>query len=125
MTFNRKKVALDLQFIVPEASLLDFARQQLDSADQDCRDVAKALLDTTDVTVRTKDTLAENIDRKQPLDLAPYFDHWIGDAIEAAQRLLSSETQEARNMAKCLIEQSQAIAASKESFLKEAKRVRG
>lgn len=96
----------------------------LQSGIQDERDVAKALLDTTEVTIRTQNELRDSTTNNGSCDLAPYFDHWIGDAIDAAARILkSSVNDDIRNVAKCLIGQSKAISQSKESFLREIKRV--
>lgn len=114
---------VNLQFVVPEEQVLSTARALSHSPDQSVRDVAKCLLDTTAVTVRTRNELAAAAARVGNCDLAPYFDHWMGDAPESARHLLHHSPDPAvRTVARYLIAQSDAISGSKERFLELVKR---
>ena len=119
---DKREVKPVFEFLVPEENVLSAARALLDSADQERRDVAKAMLDAAEVTIRTRAALSEGEKTEGTFDLAPYFDHWIGDALDSAQRLVSSEDNSVRLVAECLIGQFKAMIQSKEAFLREAKR---
>ena len=58
---------------------------------------------------------------KEQYDLAVYFDYKLGDSVEVAKRLMSSLDANVRHVAQTLISRSDAIAASKASFLEAAK----
>jgi len=98
--------------------ILKTANDNLGSNDENVRAVAKAILDVTREATKVKEGIAADGN----VDLAPYFDFWFADAIAAANTLLNSENENIRYMAKCLIEQEQAILKSKMDFLDEMKR---
>ena len=87
---------------------------------RDESEVGKTLLNLTEVTNKTKAAVADVASSAQH-DLAVYFDYKLGDALEAARRLMSSPDANVRHVAETLIGQSQAIASSKASFLEAAK----
>jgi hypothetical protein len=118
-----KKVNIDFQFVVPADAILEAARAKLTLSSQDERDVAKAMLDATELTVRSQDAFRASVEKDGTFDCAPYFDHWFGDALETAKRLRTYGDKDISQIAQCLIAQSEAIVHSKESFLKETKRV--
>lgn len=113
------EVHFSIEFVVPPEQTIDLAKQYLESSDIDKKIVAKALIDVTEVTSRTRDAYG----RQEDLNLSDYFDHWFGDAIESAQRILVSSDADAQRLASALISQEQAIVRSKESFLNGAKRL--
>jgi hypothetical protein len=119
IAMNQIPAELNFEFLVPVERMLEVARQRLNSADADERNVAKAVLDATRVTKRTQAKLMARVH----CDMGEYFDHWMGDALESAERLLQSQELDVRSLATCLIDQSRAMIRSKEMFLAETKRV--
>lgn len=109
---------VQISFIVPSGDTLEMARKSLESSDSDKRNVAKSILDATDISIKTRDKFLRN----ENVDVAPYFDHWFGDTIESAHRLLQSTDIASRNIALSLIALEKDILRSKEDFLIEAKR---
>jgi hypothetical protein len=116
---EKKEFKFSFQFIEPAEHLLEAARKFADSPNENCRAVAKAVLDVVAAGRKIKNALAENRDA----DLAPYFDFWFADSVACAQRLLPSDDKQARYLAACLIELEAAAIKSKESFLAEMKRL--
>ena len=114
-----QNLKFSFQFIEPAPYLLEAARKLVDSPDENCRAVAKAVLDVTDAGRKIKDALLENRDA----DLAPYFDFWFADSIACAQKLLQSDDKEARYLSECLIKLEEAAIKSKEGLLAEFKRL--
>ncbi len=116
------KFNLDLKFSIPSEWLLDRARRLVKSEDADIRVVAKAVIDATAVAVETQN-MVQNAGEDTEVSLDAYLDHWFGDSIEAAGRLLASKDEDWRLLAETLISQEKAVVASKESVLKEHKRI--
>jgi hypothetical protein len=104
---------------MPTKHVLDIARTWLASSDHEKRRaIAKALIDVTKEARTVQRGLADNGN----VDLAPYFDFWMGDAVSAANELLNSNDENDRTLAQCLIDQEKAIIKSKADFLAEMKR---
>jgi|SRR5579885_1040174 len=116
---EEKRFNLTFEFIDPPEHVLATARKFLDSPGEKCRAVAKALLDATAAGQAVRNALTHN----QDADLAPYFDSWFADAVNAAQELQRSDDKETRNLADALIVLEQASIKSKENFLGETKRL--
>ena len=116
-----KKVPFNFsfEFIEPSEDVLEHARKLVDSPDENCRSVAKAVLDVVAAGRAIKDALRQ----KRSVNLDSYFDFWFADATTCAQRLRKSGDQVSRNLAECLIKLEEATIKSKESFLKEMKRL--
>ena len=119
MTDSDSKFNHNFDFLIPADFLLEFARNSHNAQNEDLRAVAKAVLDATHEATTVQKAIAAN----GKVDLAPYFDFWFGDAIEAANRLIDSDDENTRYLAKCVIGQQKAVADSKESFLREMKRL--
>jgi len=115
------EMQFSVNFVVPSDDVILLARENLDSENADKKIVAKALLDATDVSIATRDALG----KAGNVDLAVYFDHWFGDAIESATRLLKSEDNASRYLAKCLIDQEQSVIKSRADFLEKLKQAGG
>jgi hypothetical protein len=118
MSKQPQKVTFDFDFVIPAEMTLKTAKDNLGSSDENVRAVAKAIVDVTREATRVQESLRADGN----IDLAPYFDFWFADAVAAANKLLNSGNENIRYMAKCLIEQEQAILKSKRSFLDEMKR---
>lgn len=114
------KVSLNFEFNVPAQHVLDSARKLLVAGNQDERDVAKALIDATNATLATRDAL---MNPNANFDLSVYFDIWLGDALEAADRLSGSTNPDVRYVVDCLKAQNEAIVKSKEAFLNQTKHI--
>lgn len=112
------KANFEFNFAVPSDRTLAIARDLLDAPEPDTRTVAKALLDATEVAIETRDRIMQG-----SCDLAPYFDHWFADSLEAAAREKDSSDPDRRTIATTLMEQAKATFDSKEAFLKETKRL--
>ncbi len=106
-------------FVMPTDQVMEIARTHVDSANEDYRSVAKALLDTTEEATKVKDCIEKDID----VDVAPYLDFWFADAVECAKRLLDSGDHDAGLLAHCLIDAEKATIKSKENMLAEIKRL--
>ena len=114
-----KAVDFSFQFVVPADAVMEAARKMATSTNHDEREVGKTLLDLTEVTDKTKAAVAD-VASKEQYDLAVYFDYKLGDSLEAAKRLMSSPDANVRHVAQTLISQSDAIVASKASYLEAA-----
>lgn len=110
---------IGFEFVIPADQLLASAREMLASPIQEYRDIAKAVLEVTDISLDLQHRLSSQIEA----DFAPYFDYWFGDAIEAAKRHKASSDKGVAAVAESLIAQEEAIVHSKEAFLLEAKRL--
>lgn len=104
---------------MPAEHLMSFARESTEAQDADLRAVSKALIDVTNEA----DIVLKQFAADGNVDLAPFFDFWFVDSVDAAKRLLESPDDNIRHLAECLISQEQAIVESKEDFLTETKRL--
>ncbi len=109
----------DFQFIIPTDAVLASAKVLLISDIQQHRDIAKVVVELTDI----QKAIQAEIMKDGTVDLAPWFDYWFGDTIETAQQLKNSASVDISHVAHVLIEQEAGIIHSKESFLKEMKRL--
>ena len=116
---NPQKFTFEFAFSVPSDQLLRAMQELLALPDNAVQSIAKALLDVTREGVKIQTAMANHKDAH----LGPYFDFWFGDAIASARALLTSDDKNVRALAECLIEQEQNIIESKESFLREQKRL--
>ena len=119
MTDESKKFKFNFNFIMPADHLMSLARESVESPNADLRTVANALIDVTNEA----DKIAQGFADDGNVDLAPFFDFWFVDAIDAAKRLRESPDDNLRHLAECLIQQEQSIIESKEDFLTETKRL--
>jgi len=118
MAGGDKELQFRMNFILPEDRIMNIARQHLNSPDESCRAVAKALFDVTTEAKTVQEALQE--DRSAKLD--SYLDFWFADAIEHANKLLTSSDTDARVLALCLIDMEKSVISTKESLLAEMKR---
>jgi hypothetical protein len=65
-----KKANLTFEFVVPSEQVLASAEKLLDSNNQEERDIAKALFDTTKITQDTQAALQRSAENKGNCDLA-------------------------------------------------------
>src|SRR5580698_8077764 len=107
---DKKELNFNFEFITPAERIMSMARTLVSSPDEDCRAVAKAVLDVVAEATTIQKAMAEDRD----VDIAPYFDFWFADAIECANVMLNGENQDARDLARCLIEMEKASIKSKE-----------
>jgi hypothetical protein len=119
MSRDQLQCEFALEFIEPPPPVRVLARKLLDSPDDNCRSLAKAVLDVAKAGRKIKTSIAGD----KEIDLAPYFDFWFGDALDTAQKLLHSDDKVIRQLAQCLIEMEKAVVESKENFLVEMKRL--
>src|SRR5262245_4823278 len=111
-----------LNFIVPAEKVLAEAQRLSEYADDDVRNVAKTLVDQTALVNQANAGLENKLQPEGTFDLAPLFDNWLGDSLERAEKLLTHSDESVGWVARCLIEQSEGLAQSKENFLTEMKR---
>jgi hypothetical protein len=116
---DRETANLQFQFIVPGDDLLDYARQVSATGTQEQKDVAAAVLRLNEIA---RD-LIPRIQNQTGANLAPYFDFWFGDSVEAAQRLMASPSELDQRLGDVLLKQENVIAGSRHIYLSEAKRV--
>lgn len=120
MTNESQEFKFKFSFAIPADHLLAFARESVESPNADLCTVANAMLDVTSEAEKIRQGFANN----GKVDLAPFFDFWFADAIDAAKRLKKSPDDNTRHLADCLITQEQSIIESKEDFLTETKRLK-
>jgi len=113
-----KEIQFSFDFVIPTEHVLAIARTWLTSEDERRRAVGKALIDVTKEARTVQQAMAAN----GHVELGPYFDFWMADAIAAANELLTSDDENDRALAQCLIDQEKAILESKAGFLAEMKR---
>jgi hypothetical protein len=116
-----QEVDLHFQYVIPADTVLATARTMAASAIQDEMDVGKAVLELTEIAQKTQAALTGKAG-KQNYKLEVYFDYNFGGSLEAAKRLLSSAVDEVYNVAKCLINQFEAVGESRASFLAATKK---
>ncbi len=114
-----QEINLKFDFVMPADPVLRTAIKAAGSQDENLRAVGKAMLDVT----REAKSIQEALVAGRPVELSPYFDFWFGDAVAAANVVLKSDDESSRALARCLIEQEQAIIKSRKGFLDEAKRL--
>ena len=118
MPASPEQFRFSFSFTKPVERITQIAQRFQESPNEQRRATAKAVLDVT------REGLAVFVGIQKPgtVDVAPYFDMWLGDAIDAANELLLSDDKDDRDLAKCLLDQEQDIIKSKEIFLVELKR---
>jgi hypothetical protein len=114
-----ERVEITFDILIPSNNIVSAARNHIDSNLEHVRAVAKALLDLTAVASKVKNALALGED----IDLAPYFDFWFADAIDAANAIKDSSDESVRYIAETLIEQENLVLRSKTSFLAQIKKL--
>lgn len=118
MPTSPESFRFSFSFTKPVERIIQIAQRFLESPNEQRRAVAKAVLDIT----REGAAIFDGIQKPGTVDVAPYFDMWLGDAIDAANELLRSDDKDDRDLAKCLLDQERDIIKSKEIFLVELKR---
>lgn len=113
---------LGFRFVAPNAQTLEIAEALRESSDQDERLVAATAIEVGELSRKTMADLHNAVEHRGHCDLAPYFDRDMTRASEAANRLLSATSADAKLLAKCVIDQAAAIADSRNAFLEEARR---
>lgn len=123
ITMPSRMTKMDFRFVIPTDVVLSNANDLLMSDNQDHRDIGKVVTDLTVIQKTIQESIQHEMTNDGTVDLAPWFDYWFGDTIETAQRLKDSPQIPVSHVAHVLLDQESAIIHSKESFLKEMKRL--
>lgn len=122
---NQSQAKISFEFVTAAERTLAIARRLLASSDQDQRLVAAAMLDTHELSRDFQQRYLASIEKDGDFDFTPYFNHEIGDAIQAAKRLAKSDDSDLRDIARVLLDQAKAISSSRASFLDDVRRLHG
>lgn len=93
------------------------AQKLLQSTDSDERLLADAAIDVSDIAHKTSADI-----QNRHCDVKPYLDRDMTEATAAAHRLSNSTNPEIQRLAKCVLDQADAIAESRKWFFAEMKR---
>jgi hypothetical protein len=115
-----REVDISFQFIVPAEAVMESATKMAASGTSDEKVVGSALLELTDITIRTQ-AAVQDVASKENYDLAVYLDYKFGDSLEAANRLKDTPDKDIRYVAETLIRQSEAVESTKSAVLRVTK----
>ncbi len=116
MKYDYRQLNIGIGFVFPSKLEIELAENLLTADDQLLRDIAKAVLDVTEIAADIRAAMRSGAE----IDFEPYLDFWFGDSTDAARQVLShGDQQDAQNLADLLLAQEETIVSTKELFLRE------